>query len=292
MAAVICRICNRPVSGEGTLSDGSAYHHKCYEDLVDRQAHFQKLSTEDRARNPEVAAEEARLQEICGALIRERSLAARIRRAFTKLPSRETEIEAEANAQARRMVEVSSAVDRQMAYIRDELSRAGERLAAIHDVWTTYPPDWDMRRAGAIAAQAQCEDCRSRSGLHVHHRRPVGQGGTHKPANLVVLCRRCHAKHHGGANLGARAVAVSPRHTKKIQTLQLAIDEGRRVSFHYEKYGGERTSRSMLPKCFETVGDYDSLCVRGHCFLRNEERIFAVRRMSRLKVIEAGRNQE
>lgn len=52
----------------------------------------------------------------------------------------------------------------------------------------------------AIAAAARrgdygpCVDCGTFNDLTVDHRRPISQGGTSDPANLVVRCRPCNSK--------------------------------------------------------------------------------------------------
>lgn len=50
--------------------------------------------------------------------------------------------------------------------------------------------------------QYRCQYCRRRDDgyidLHVHHIRPVSNGGTHDLDNLVTLCNNCHNRvHHG-----------------------------------------------------------------------------------------------
>jgi hypothetical protein len=43
----------------------------------------------------------------------------------------------------------------------------------------------------------RCEECGTEDAqLHVHHIVPLRKGGDSDPANLLVLCRRCHAKKH------------------------------------------------------------------------------------------------
>lgn len=59
-------------------------------------------------------------------------------------------------------------------------------------------PEWAERRAKAIrTAKASCQLCNA-SGvtLDVHHRTYKNRGNE-KFADLIVLCRACHSKHHG-----------------------------------------------------------------------------------------------
>lgn len=66
---------------------------------------------------------------------------------------------------------------------------------------------WVRRRALARAGN-RCQLCGVHRELQVHHRRyrdgVPGRGGRsilwrERPGDLQVLCRRCHAKAHGGA---------------------------------------------------------------------------------------------
>jgi len=43
----------------------------------------------------------------------------------------------------------------------------------------------------------QCARCKVSDDLEIHHRRPVINGGTNAPDNLVPLCYRCHTQHAG-----------------------------------------------------------------------------------------------
>lgn len=82
-----------------------------------------------------------------------------------------------------------------------EAERA-RKLTAIFDRWSTYPPDWEYRREAAKERDKySCTKCgypegfkrRSRQ-LHVHHKKPVSNGGTHEIENLITLCHICHRK--------------------------------------------------------------------------------------------------
>lgn len=42
----------------------------------------------------------------------------------------------------------------------------------------------------------RCRSCRRRTLLHVHHKKPVSQGGGHLPLNLEGLCLACHERRH------------------------------------------------------------------------------------------------
>jgi hypothetical protein len=48
-----------------------------------------------------------------------------------------------------------------------------------------------------IRAGNQCERCGARGGaLHVHHKKPVSEGGDNELESLELLCSACHSGHH------------------------------------------------------------------------------------------------
>lgn len=71
-------------------------------------------------------------------------------------------------------------------------------------------PDQPPRRLTKTARELlisergrECEMCARAASddtdvsLEVHHRRPLSEGGDNDPTNLIVLCQRCHRRHHG-----------------------------------------------------------------------------------------------
>jgi hypothetical protein len=76
------------------------------------------------------------------------------------------------------------------------LTERDRRLLQIFDYWPGYPPFWSYVRSVVLDADEQrCQvtGCPSRTTLHIHHMRPVSEGGSHRPDNLVTLCEF----HHG-----------------------------------------------------------------------------------------------
>jgi predicted DNA-binding transcriptional regulator YafY len=71
--------------------------------------------------------------------------------------------------------------------------------------------------------------------------------------------------------------------------IQSAIDAGRDVRFRYTDAKGDITYRTIRPHRFVefefTYGEGRSLCVEGHCRLRDQSRTFALRRMSELELL-------
>jgi len=69
-----------------------------------------------------------------------------------------------------------------------------------------YPSDWESIRRRILQRdkyRCQNQDCDAQGGpygsaeLHVHHKTPVSEDGTHSPSNLTTLCQSCHSNHHG-----------------------------------------------------------------------------------------------
>ena len=84
---------------------------------------------------------------------------------------------------------------------------------------------------------------------------------------------------------------ASPRgaNSSFAQQIRSAIDAGRDIRFRYTDAKGRVTTRTIQPRRFVqfefTHGEGRSLCVEGHCRLRNESRTFALRRMSELQTL-------
>ncbi len=66
-----------------------------------------------------------------------------------------------------------------------------------------YPPDWERIRRRILQRdkyQCQNQDCDAQAGtaeLHVHHKKPLSEGGSNDLSNLITLCQDCHSNHHG-----------------------------------------------------------------------------------------------
>lgn len=76
------------------------------------------------------------------------------------------------------------------------LSEKDRLVLKIFNHWPGYPPFWKYLRAvviGRDSNRCQVTGCPSRLELHVHHMRPVADGGAHTPDNLVSLCDFHHA---------------------------------------------------------------------------------------------------
>ena len=82
----------------------------------------------------------------------------------------------------------------------------------------------------------------------------------------------------------------STANATELQTIkvyiQLAIDFGINIKFNYHKNvqfeGGLQSLRTISPTGFKTMGQFDSVCVYGYCYMRKEERTFNLDRISDL----------
>jgi DNA polymerase-3 subunit epsilon len=70
------------------------------------------------------------------------------------------------------------------------------------------------------------------------------------------------------------------------EAIDIAIKMNYLIQFKYQKSsvfsGGEISFRTIKPNEFEQIGE--SLCINGHCYLRNAERVFSLERISGLVI--------
>ncbi len=61
-----------------------------------------------------------------------------------------------------------------------------------------YKGMWPKIRSHFLYAHPLCQVCleegRYTEATEVHHIRPLSDGGTHDPANLMALCKSCHSR--------------------------------------------------------------------------------------------------
>ena len=157
-------------------------------------------------------------------------------------------------------------------------------LERIYDFWLTYPPDWESRARLFRSASRRCDKCGSRWNLHVHHKIPISRGGDHTYGNLYCLCEKCHSKAHGGRQFRYAGEDKPSAFAKRLPLLKQAIRNNEIVRFSYKNKRGRKSVRSIVPEEIEQVGF--ALCVRGHCYLRDQKRTFAVKRMRGVKKVE------
>jgi predicted DNA-binding transcriptional regulator YafY len=89
-------------------------------------------------------------------------------------------------------------------------------------------------------------------------------------------------------DFNSSAVYASPLELSNQAILEKAIGEHLDVKFRYADKYGEITTRTITPTLitpyeFESGSGY-TLCVEGFCHLRKAERVFALKRISALKL--------
>lgn len=164
-------------------------------------------------------------------------------------------------------------------------------LVDLYNYWPDYPPDWEERRDRAkSASRNECVACGSEKWLHVHHKFSLQRGGSNLPDNLEVLCSDCHGKEHkfdfkSGDSRNIKGYGY------KQKLIDEAIEKDKKISFLYRKFDEERSHKRVIkPKGYKQVesrgrGKF-SLCIKGHCDLRQANRVFALRRMSKLRIVD------
>jgi HNH endonuclease/uncharacterized protein DUF3553 len=179
------------------------------------------------------------------------------------------------------------------------------RLTRLYDYWLSRPPDWEARRDQELYDTVCCNECNKTHKLHVHHIKPISKGGNHTSDNLIVLCENCHSGSHGNRTFEYNDGNSIPLFEKKLKLIKKAIENDYKIEFKYRKYNGDISHRKILPieikySCYSgnnssapnillrTIkdGNYGNLCVKGYCYLRNDERIFAIKNISYLKISE------
>lgn len=259
-----CILCNNLCDNQQiSLTTGKLLHHTCHDGLKDQQSKCSDLILKIKSRNVSLAEK----------LRHSSSLFYKLRRVIGGEVINIEACQREINENKSNLEKVSKK--------RDEIS---EVLTVIYDYWPSYPPDWEDRKKLARSGIRACEHCHSsRNVLHVHHRRPISRGGTHKLENLIVICEKCHSKAHGGQHFDYNDKITESPFERKLNVLRAAITSSQMVHFSYTRRDGRQSIRTMLPQGFKTVEN--SSCVHGYCYLRKEQRTFAISRMNSLSVV-------
>jgi hypothetical protein len=260
-----CILCTYGYAPFHTLLDGRVYHAQCYE----------RVTT-----NAETL--HAWLRQLMG---REAAAAESLRKA-SRVTSRILRAAVGKPDPSEPIATTLAAVRVQVRDAEIQLAKHRQVLTALHDVWPTYPPDWDDRREAVVRGSGnRCASCRRyHSILHVHHVLPLDRGGHHRADNLQPLCKPCHQKKHGGREFGARQQKTNNPFTDTVAELRQAIEQRLTVRFDYTKRDGQRGNRTISPTGFRT--ERRTLCVVGFCYLRRAERVFAVRRIASLQTVD------
>ena len=79
-------------------------------------------------------------------------------------------------------------------------------------------------------------------------------------------------------------------YTNNFNQLQDAIIGKKSVEISYKNYQNQYSERIIKPIKFEMIerktNFYDRLCIKAYCNLRKEDRVFAIYRIQKLKVID------
>ena len=107
---------------------------------------------------------------------------------------------------------------------------------------------------------------------------PSSSGGTLKNISKTKITVGSRKKNQAGEKQPGSFVQ------RKVQIINDAIRKDRLIRFSYTSVDGERTVRSIKPVEFKKFSE--TLCISGHCYLRDASRIFALERMEGLKIVK------
>lgn len=261
-----CVICGQPCESGGMLTSGATYHGHCHQRLAAEVETLGSRATE--LRNTE--------QKLATQLRGQASTVARVAAFFKREISPRPNIREQLAVTQRNRI----ATDQRLAECRMVLTR-------LYDYWLTYPPDWEQRRLEFLGSKPRCDICRSRKRpFHVHHRRPLSEGGSHVVGNLRALCEACHEKVHGGRKFTYEDDGPGVgQFAQKVLLLNRAMSGNLLINFNYTRSDGGKSVRCVRPAQLKRVES--SLCLVGFCYLRHANRTFAVSRMTGLELTDS-----
>jgi len=97
-----------------------------------------------------------------------------------------------------------------------------------------------QKKAFISAVGSRCEKCGERdiAVLDLHHIKPVSEGGSDTPSNLIVLCASCHRRVHGGSLTTKELRRIVSGRSKKVRGA-LAEWHRRRKKLQEDKKGAK-----------------------------------------------------
>ena len=126
--------------------------------------------------------------------------------------------------------------------------------------------------------------------FHTHHEFPLSKGGSHRTDNLMYLCEACHQTMHRHK---FKPRYERPNHSsesqivKNLRLIEKAMSSGKLLQFNYRKKTGEISHRKVKPENKSRDKFQNKvLCLEGYCYLRKEKRVFAIIRMSAIKILD------
>lgn len=182
-------------------------------------------------------------------------------------------------------------LDFQCGTLQKQIEKNKSLLTHIYSFWSTYPPDWNDRKNIAMNKNNVCSECGKKRSLHLHHIIHIGLGGSHELSNLELLCSKCHRKKHKTKKSHHKEEeryfeekkSDENSFAQRSKIIKTAISQNSDIKFYYTNYSKTYTIRTIKPRKIEKVKT--TICVHGWCYLRNENRVFAIKRMRRVQVV-------
>ena len=265
-----CPICQEYSFTGVHLSNGTTVHESCLNELRSKEKNLEER----------IEAERNELRDIRKRISKQKGLPSRLKSILIG-----PQISTEQLSRSR------SIIESRISDLSSQLDRVRGELRSIYDYFLTYPPDWGERRRLLIhSAGKRCSVCRTTSRLHVHHVIPLSRGGSHKLENLELLCETCHSGAHGGRDFSGEFTDDQTAFSKRVADISEAINYGNRIRFNYKKpTDSDFIKRTVHPRELINIdhrrGSGSTLCVRGYCELREDDRTFDLKRMRGLKVL-------
>lgn len=263
-----CVFCNIACEIGIELSDGNIIHNSCYDNNVKRLEYLKETIKKKRT-EAELAQKE---------YYDENDFVSDIFRFFSGKQKKYTH-------------DPWPEMKRNIDLMENEIKALEEKVTYVHDFMLQYPPDWKERRERLRECdEYKCVYCGDRCRLQMHHITPLSKGGSNKLNNLEFVCVSCHAKLHNKEEdsfLDRRYGKLQIQ--KNIDFLTQAINMGDTVQFYYKKKTDQvHIKRIFKPEKFTKAYHVKNpqeftLCIEGFCYLRNDTRIFAVKKIRNLE---------
>ena len=272
VAKMICPLCSRTITEGIPLSNGTFVHEQCLNDRLTSRAQLEGAITESKRV----------IHKYRTALKKQATFLSGLFSFFLgKHIHSDLAKEAIQNA------------NNDLCRFQVSYDKISKELESIYDYFLEYPPDWEMRKKLVTDRDQHCQNCRRQRGyrtkLHVHHIIPLGKGGSNRLDNLILLCEKCHKQIHRKQYHSNLSAEESRAFTDRIITIQQALVVGQKVVFQYKKLTDTvYKERIVKPYSLVTIPHQDgkdfTLCLHGFCYLRNDKRTFALKRMKGLKI--------
>jgi len=264
-----CKLCHLKIDSGIMLSNADMIHDKCLEDA---QNELRNLDQQHAVLESQLSQCDTKLSEMNNL----------INKIISIFKNNEKEIES--------ILGNKQIIIKAITTTKNKIKNQKNRLIPIYDYFLTYPPDWDERREQVITRDGFiCQECGDNHNLHLHHLIPLSKGGSNKIENLKLLCSFCHSAKHHHIRFEGEFEHNETIFSKRIKIIQQAIDEEAKIQFKYRKFNESKYhKRTILPSKifnYESENNNFTLCVRGHCALRNANRTFAMNRMKELKIL-------